>query len=159
MRHCRISLRRDVDLVVAGFFGWKSEAEVAMLNETPGVRYLGYVPESDIAGLTGGAELFAYPSIYEGFGFPVAQAMASGIPVVTSRNSSLSEICGDAAVLVNCYDECEISAAISSVLERQSDADAMGERGKKRAALFTWERSAAASMQLFEQVIGEMRSA
>ncbi len=146
-------VRGNVDLVVAGFLGWNYETEAAMLKNTPGVRYLGYVPESDMVGLTAGAEVMAYPSIYEGFGFPVAQAMASGVPVVTSRNSSLSEICGDTAVLVDCYDVSDISAGIAGLLDRPSDARVMAQRARERAALFTWERSAMASMRLFQQVV------
>jgi glycosyltransferase involved in cell wall biosynthesis len=144
--------RREVDLVFAGFLGWKSEKEAALLVQTAGVKYLGYVPESDITGLTAGALMLAYPSLYEGFGFPVAQAMAAGVPVVTSRNSSLAEICGDAASLVDCYDEEDISAAIARLLDTPSEAQTLIERGKNRAAAYTWERSARASLEFFQRV-------
>jgi alpha-1,3-rhamnosyl/mannosyltransferase len=147
-------IRREVDLVVAGFLGWKSESEAALLVRTPGVKYLGYVPEPALVGLTAGALLFVYPSLYEGFGLPVAQAMAAGVPVVTSQNSSMAEIAGGAAVLVDCYSEQEIGAAMTRLLEQPSDARALAEHGKKRAAMFTWERSGRASLEWFHRVLG-----
>ena len=80
------NLRRDFDLVIAGASGWASEKTMARLSSRPaGVRYLGYVPEDELPGLTAGATAFVYPSLYEGFGLPVAQAMAAGVPVITSN--------------------------------------------------------------------------
>ena len=90
------NLRRDFDLVIAGASGWSSEKTMARLASRPsGVRYLGYVPEDELPGLTAGAMAFVYPSLYEGFGLPVAQAMAAGVPVITSNASSLPEIAGE----------------------------------------------------------------
>jgi glycosyltransferase involved in cell wall biosynthesis len=89
-------LRRECDFVVAGPVGWSAERIRARL-EASEARYLGYVPEADMPTLTRGARLFVYPSLYEGFGFPVAQAMAAGVPVITSAVSSLPEIAGGAA--------------------------------------------------------------
>jgi alpha-1,3-rhamnosyl/mannosyltransferase len=87
--------RAACDFVLAGPLGWCSEATARRVSEPArGVRYLGYVPEPDLPGLTRGAALFLFPSLYEGFGFPVVQAMACGVPVVTSRGSSLEETCG-----------------------------------------------------------------
>src|SRR5262245_50175332 len=95
------SLREEYDLVVAGSPGWGDAGALRRLGSTsPGIRYLGYVPEQDLPGLTAGATAFVYPSLYEGFGLPVAQAMAAGVPVITSNVSSLPEVGGDAALLV-----------------------------------------------------------
>ncbi|MGA2215396.1 MAG: glycosyltransferase family 1 protein, partial [Bryobacteraceae bacterium] len=78
-------LRGDFDLIVAGASGWAGAKTLARLAARPaGVRYLGYVPEDELPGLTAGASAFVYPSLYEGFGLPVAQAMAAGVPVITS---------------------------------------------------------------------------
>ena len=85
------STREAFELVIAGPSGWAAAETKARLRT---VRYLGYVPEPDLAPLTAGATVFAYPSLYEGFGFPVAQAMAAGVPVITSNISSLPEIAG-----------------------------------------------------------------
>ena len=91
------SLRDEFDLLIAGPRGWRSEQTFARIERE--ATYLGYVPEADLPGLTAGATLFVYPSLYEGFGFPVAQAMAAGAPVITSNNSCLPEIAGDAALV------------------------------------------------------------
>ncbi len=95
------SVRQEFELVVAGPMGWASAETAARVRSVRGVRYLGYIPEPDIAPLTAAATVFAYPSLYEGFGFPVAQAMAAGTPVITSNVSSLPEITGDAALLID----------------------------------------------------------
>ena len=88
-----VSLRDEYDLLVSGPRGWRSEATMARLDSKPkGIRALGYVPEPLLPGLVAGATVFAYPSLYEGFGFPVAQAMAAGTAVLTSNLSSLPEI-------------------------------------------------------------------
>ena len=89
-------LRGDFDLVIAGASGWSGEKTMARLaSRPPGVRYLGYVPEDELPGLMAGASAFIYPSLYEGFGFPVAQAMAAGVPVITSNTSCLPEVAGE----------------------------------------------------------------
>ena len=84
-------LRGDFDLIIAGASGWAAEKTLDRLTAAKprgnGVRYLGYVPEDELPGLTAGASAFVYPSLYEGFGFPVAQAMAAGVPVITSNTS------------------------------------------------------------------------
>ena len=94
--------RGDFDLVIAGASGWAGEKTLARLaSRPPGVRYLGYVPEDELPGLMAGASAFVYPSLYEGFGFPVAQAMAAGVPVITSNTSCLPEVAGEGALLVD----------------------------------------------------------
>ncbi|MCU1260311.1 MAG: glycosyl transferase, group 1, partial [Bryobacterales bacterium] len=96
------SLREEFELVVAGPRGWASEATMSRLESSAaGVRYLGYVAEAMLPGLVAGAAVFAYPSLYEGFGFPVAQAMAAGVPVLTSNVSSLPEVTAGSALLVD----------------------------------------------------------
>src|ERR1035441_4437005 len=107
------SLRENWELVVAGPVGWAGDATVARLKY---VRYLGYIPEPDLAPLTAAAEVFVYPSLYEGFGFPVAQAMAAGVAVITSNVSSLPEVAGNAALLVDPKSQCDLRAAMVRLL-------------------------------------------
>ena len=142
-------LRKEFELVLAGPIGWAKPETVARLQN---VRYLGYLPEPDIAPLTAAATIFTYPSLYEGFGFPVAQAMAAGVPVVTSNVSSLPEVSGGAALLVDPRSPAEISAAIQRFL---GSAELRGERsemGRSRAQEFQWEVCAVKSLEFFERV-------
>ncbi len=111
------SIREEFDLIIAGPAGWGDPAVLRRLDEGfAGVTYLGYVPEADLPGLTAGAAVFAYPSRYEGFGLPVAQAMAAGVAVVTSNVSSLPEVGGDAALLVEPGSVSDLHRALERML-------------------------------------------
>lgn len=143
-------LRAEFDLVVAGPMGWASEKTVARLEA---YRYLGYVPERDLAPLTAAAAVFAYPSLYEGFGFPVVQAMAAGVPVVTSNVSSLPEIAGDAAVLVDPRSLAELRGALVNLLESPDLRAEYAARGRRRSERFRWPECAARSLRFFETTL------
>lgn len=145
------SLREEFELVVAGPMGW-ADAETAQLVRS--VRYLGYVPERDIAALTAAAAVFVYPSLYEGFGFPVAQAMAAGVPVITSNVSALPEIAGDAAELVDPRSQSELREALKRLLLDGDLRAGMSRRGRVRAGDFHWEACAAKSWRFFQEVGG-----
>ncbi|MBI4873677.1 MAG: glycosyltransferase family 4 protein [Acidobacteria bacterium] len=146
------SLREEFELVVAGPAGWAAEATLARLRA---VRYLGYVAESDLPALTRAATAFAYPSLYEGFGFPVAQAMAAGVPVLTSNVSSLPEVAGEAGVLVDPLSTGEIRAGLDRLLTSPSLRAALGAAGRERAArLFRWEDCARRSLEFLREVAG-----
>ena len=119
-------LRAEYELVVAGPVGWQAERTVDRLRA---VRYLGYVPEADLAPLTAAASVFAYPSLYEGFGFPVAQAMAAGVAVVTSNVSSLPEVAGEGALLVDPRSLEELRAALARLLCSKELRDRLGRGG------------------------------
>ncbi|WP_010273428.1 glycosyltransferase [Paenibacillus senegalensis] len=99
----------------------------------------GYVPDEDLLSLYQGADLFVFPSLYEGFGLPVAEAMACGVPVVTSNNSSLAEIAGEAAVLVNPYQSHDIARGITSILLDSHLQSKLVHSGIKQAESFRWE--------------------
>jgi glycosyltransferase involved in cell wall biosynthesis len=147
------SIREEYELIVAGPPGWGADDIQARLASPPeGVRYLGYVPEPQLPGLTAGADLFVYPSLYEGFGFPVAQALAAGTPVITSNVSSLPEVVGDAGELIDPRSQSELSAAMSRLLLSADLRAARAASGRVRARDFTWERCAAASLDFFERV-------
>lgn len=145
-------LQDEFELVLAGPMGW---ADPATSERVRAARYLGYVPERDIAALTAAATVFAYPSLYEGFGFPVAQAMAAGVPVITSNISALPEIAGDAAILVDPRSETELRDALNRLLVCPNIRAGMSERGRERAERFRWDACAAKSWQFFREVSGE----
>jgi glycosyltransferase involved in cell wall biosynthesis len=148
-------VRASFRLVVAGSVGWEAEEVAARLRESgTGIRYLGYVGEQWMPGLTAGASCLAYPSLYEGFGFPVAQALAAGVPVVTSNTSSLPEVAGNAALLVDPLSVAEIRGALFEVLTSPTTAAQLRKDARIRAASFTWERCAAHSLAFFEGVAG-----
>lgn len=121
-------LREAFDLVIAGPMGWAPETTRARIRAE--ATYLGYVPEADLPGLVAGAAVFVYPSLYEGFGFPVAQAMAAGVPVITSETSCLPEITGDGAALVDPRSSEEIAAALTRLLESEALRSDLSARGR-----------------------------
>ncbi len=144
-------LQDEFELVLAGPIGWADPQTTARVQAT---RYLGYVPERDIAPLTAAATVFAYPSLYEGFGFPVAQAMAAGVPVITSNVSALPEIAGDAALLVDPRSEAELRDGLERLLLYPHIRSAMSQRGHARAEGFRWDTCAAKSWQFFQESSG-----
>jgi glycosyltransferase involved in cell wall biosynthesis len=147
--------RREVELVIAGPFGWESPELYQTLTSSRGpVRYLGYVPEADLPGLFQGALALIYPSRYEGFGFPAAQAMAAGVPVIASNCSSLPEVVGDAGLLVAPDSLEELREAMQRLVTHPALAAELGARGKERAGLFRWSVCAHQSLEFFHQVAG-----
>jgi glycosyltransferase involved in cell wall biosynthesis len=144
------------DLLIAGPPGWKSEATLARLRSPArGVRYLGYVPESEIPSLTAGASAFVYVSLYEGFGFPVAQAMAAGVPVLTSNTSALPEVAGEGAVCVDPRSPAEIASALTRLFMSPELRASLGAAGRGRAGRYRWDECARQSLAFFERVAGE----
>jgi glycosyltransferase involved in cell wall biosynthesis len=145
-------LRNAFELVVAGPSGWRSEKTLARIRSE--ATYLGYVPEPDLPGLVAGATVFAYPSLYEGFGFPVVQAMAVGVPVLTSNTSCLPEVTGGAAALVDPQSASEIATALTRLLESESARTDLIVRGRQRAQQFQWDACAEQSLALFRNLAG-----
>lgn len=148
-------VRDEYELIVSGPVGWQSEAIVNRLR-APGApwRYVGYLPERLLPGLTAGATIFAYPSLYEGFGFPVAQALAAGVPVVTSAVSSLPEIAGDAGLLVDPMSEAAIREGLLRLLTSPTEREALKSNSRSQSAQFTWERCAEQTLRFFDQIAG-----
>ncbi len=152
------SVAGEFDLVVAGPHGWSGPATLARLESPPrNVRYLGYVPEIELPALFAGATAFVYPSLYEGFGFPVAQAMMAGIPVITSGVSSLPEITGGAALLVDPRSRAELQAAIENILTSPSLRARLGAEGRIQARRFSWPDGARRSLDFFSRVVSGSR--
>jgi glycosyltransferase involved in cell wall biosynthesis len=149
------SIADEFELVVAGPRGWAGSATLARLDDPPrNVRYLGYVAEDDLPGLFAGATAFAFPSLYEGFGLPVAQALAAGVPVIASGGSSLGEITAGAARLVDARSTSELRDAIADVLTSPGTRSRLSELGRVQGARFTWEASARQSIEFFRAVEG-----
>jgi alpha-1,3-rhamnosyl/mannosyltransferase len=145
------AVQDEFGLVLAGPMGWAGRTTVERVGA---VRYLGYVPERDIAALTAAATVFAYPSFYEGFGFPVAQAMAAGVPVITSNVSAPPEIAGDAAVLVDPRSQTELRNALHRLLLYPDIRARMSALGRERAKQFRWDACAAKSWKFFQEIHG-----
>jgi len=146
--------RSDFDLVIAGASGWAGEKTLARLASRPaGVRYFGYVPEDELPGLIAGASAFIYPSLYEGFGFPVAQAMAAGVPVITSNTSCLPEVAGEGALLVDPRSAAEIQAALEKLLTSPELQQQLRTAGLARAKHeYRWDICARKSLEFFSRV-------
>lgn len=147
----------ELDLVIAGKRGWMYDqifAQVEALGLADRVRFTGYVAQQDLPGLYGGARLFAYPSRYEGFGLPVLEAMRCGVPVVTTNVSSMPEVAGDAALLVDPDDTIGLAAAMVRLVDTPSFAEELARRARERAAGFSWERCARETRLVYEQVAG-----
>ena len=143
-------LRQEFTLVVAGPQGWATQRTIARLRSQPaGVRYLGYVPEADLPGLTAGAAALFYPSLYEGFGLPVAQAMACGVPVITANLSALPEVAGEGALYADPRSLGELRAALERLLLSPELRAQLGAAGRERAQRYRWEDVARQSLEFF----------
>jgi len=141
-------------LVFVGRPGWQYQGifdTIKVLGLSDKVRMVGYIPVDALACLYSAADVLAYPSLYEGFGLPVLEAMACGCPVVTSNVSSLPEVAGDAAVMVDPTDVRQLAEAIYRVISDHDLAARMRHRGVERAQLFTWERTAARTVDVYHQ--------
>jgi glycosyltransferase involved in cell wall biosynthesis len=119
------------------------------------VRFLGWVSAAELEDLYAAAELFVFPSLYEGFGLPVLEAMARGVPVATSGRASLAEVAADAALTFDPEDEQSIAAAIDRLLSDTELRKQLGEAGGSRAAEFTWERAAALTVDSYRRALEE----
>lgn len=145
-------------LVLVGMRGWKTSDLYDMMERhrlVEGIVVTGYVPARDLAPLYSGAAVFAFPSLYEGFGLPVLEAMQCGCPVITSNVSSLPEVAGDACILVDPRDSQSLAAAIDRALASPSLRRAMSRKGMARAREFSWERSARLLMGYIHSVTTE----
>lgn len=154
-------LRSRYPLVLAGSEGWLSDTILAAISraEHEGwLRHLGYVAEADLPGLYAGARAFVYPSIYEGFGLPVLEAMASGVPVLTSNCSSLPEVAGGAALLVDPLDIEALRLGIQEVIEDAQWRLEARDRGLRVAARYSWDRCVERTLVVYQQVDQSRRS-
>lgn len=147
--------RPDVQLVIVGKRQWQTaemDAALRHLALEPHVHFTGYVADRDLPALYSAAEVFAFPSLYEGFGLPPLEAMACGTPVITSNSSSLPEVVADAAITIDPYDTEGLAAALQEVIENQKLHATLRQRGLERAHLFSWERTAHETLAVYQSL-------
>lgn len=139
---------KDYELIVAGSMGSKNTEVKKMMENTANVRYIGYIDSADKPMLYKLAKVFAYPSLYEGFGFPVLEAMAVGTPVLTSNRSSLTEVVGNSGYLVNPTNIYEITEGILKLVEDKELGDYFSNKAIERSKRFRWRNTAENFLQL-----------
>ncbi len=142
-------------LVLAGGLGWRPDNLLGELKTpAPGkVVLTGHVPAADLDALFRGAAAFVYPSLAEGFGLPVLDAMARGVPCIVSSTTSLPEVAGDAALLADPLSIPGLAGALSSVLMDEALASRLAEAGRRRAATFSWPRTAEATLEVYRSIL------
>jgi glycosyltransferase involved in cell wall biosynthesis len=144
-------------LVIVGKRDWQAEmlfAKISELGLEPLVIFPGYVSDQDLPLFYNAAEVFVFPSIFEGFGLPVVESMASGVPTITSHGSSLEEVAGDGALLVDPLDVSSISQAIQRVLEGGDFKDQLIQRGLRRSANLKPENFALKLLDTYRSLVG-----
>ncbi len=146
-------LRQAHPLLVAGGGGWKNRQTLDRCAEIEGVHLLGHVADPELARLYSAATVFAYPSLAEGFGLPIVEAMACGAPVLTSTTPALSEVAGDAARLVGPLDVADIRQGLTSLLRDAAERERLRTRGRARAAEFSWAETARQTHELYRQTV------
>lgn len=144
-----------IHVVLVGRDGWNWEDPLArpeLADLRPWVRVLRNVSETELVAIYRGASVFAYPSLYEGFGLPILEAMACGVPVVASNRSSLPEVTGDAALLINPTDPAALTAALGRTLGDPLLRDRLIAAGHARARQFSWQRTAEQTLAIYERI-------
>lgn len=152
----RTSYRKKVDLVIAGEFGWKSERFYKRFLKHPfkeDIKLIGHAKRADLPFLYSQADAFIYPSFYEGFGLPVAEAMACGTVSILSNSSSLPEVGGDAAIYFNPNSPLELKEIMIELYENENLMSLLEEKAIKQAQKFSWEKFAKTLMQLLDKEI------
>jgi glycosyltransferase involved in cell wall biosynthesis len=144
--------RSDVELVLVGPEGWHTDLERLVRPIADQVHALGFLPRQDLERVMAGASVFCFPSLLEGFGLPVAEAMAQGTPVVTSAGTSTEEVAGGAGLLIDPHDPADVAAALTRVIDDAAEAERLSVAGRKRAAELTWERTARLTVQAYREV-------
>lgn len=145
-----------LNLVIAGKRGWYWQALLTRITDlgiAPFVHVLDYVPETDLSALYSGATVFVLPSRYEGFGLPVLEAMACGVPVITTNTSSLPEVTGDAGIMIPADDQVALADTINTVIGQSALQAEMRARGLERVQRFRWETAAEATVDIYELVV------
>lgn len=148
----------DIDFVIAGGRGWLEDDLYKTIEDTKMHSYvhiLGFVPDEQLASLYQSALCLAYPSLYEGFGFPILEGMSHGIPVVTAGTSSMPEVAGEAAVLVDPYDLEAITDALQRTITDTALRDALITRGYEQVKKFSWQQSAEKLLQIYDDVLAQ----
>ena len=146
-------LQRRFPLVICGAIGWHAEpilSELKALNVSDSIRLVGFAAHEDLPALYSLASVFVYPSLYEGFGYPPLEAMACGVPVITSNTSSLPEVVGDAGIMLDPRDDAALAASIQRVLEDRELRSTLGRKGLEQATRFRWQTTADQTLAILE---------
>jgi glycosyltransferase involved in cell wall biosynthesis len=151
------TLGPEWNLVLAGSAGYGASEIMARIGRSPAhdrILVTGYVSPSDLAAWYRKAMIFAFPSLDEGFGMPVLEAMAAGTPVITSNRSALPEVAGDAALLVDPEDTAALAAALCDLTRNEELRRELGQRGICRARSFTWQNAVRETWQVYQELLG-----
>lgn len=150
------AIKNTYSLVLVGGKGWL-DGELEIKYEKLASKYklikTGYVPGEDLPAIYSGARIFVYPSFYEGFGMPPLEAMACGTPVITSDNTSLPEVVGDAGIMVKAEDTAELASQMTKVLADKKLADSMRKKGLLQSQKFRWQKSAKTLISVIEETV------
>lgn len=148
----------SVQLVIVGKARWRQSEIIRLVRERGlenRVIFTGYVSNGELSALYSAAAVLIYPSLYEGFGLPVLEAMTCGTPVITSNSSSLPEVAGDAALLIDPRNVAALVAALRAVLTSSDLAGDLRARGLKQARLFSWQKTAEQTLAVYDRVLGQ----
>jgi glycosyltransferase involved in cell wall biosynthesis len=159
VRFLSISKRKDVYLVLVGTSGWKYDEIFKTIDRFSDyqdrVIFTGYVPDEDLAAIYSGAQLFVYPSLYEGFGLPPLEAMQCGVPVIASNRTSLPEVIGDAGLLLDPLNIDDWCQAMLSLSQDESQRQNMQKKGLERARQFSWSKCAEDTVNIYKTILGK----
>ncbi len=150
-----VKSNKDLKLIIVGKRGWLYNSifqKVSDLGLENKIKFTGYLPDSELAILYKNAAMMVLPSLYEGFGIPILEAMAAGCPVITSNVSSLPEIAGEAALYFNPHDSVELAGKIDMILKDKSMRDDLIKKGKARVGRFSWEKCGKETLELLTNV-------
>jgi glycosyltransferase involved in cell wall biosynthesis len=151
-------VNEDIKLVIVGKRDKAYDEVFEVIEEyqlEDNVIFTGFVPDNDLIMLYNAAEIFVYPSLYEGFGLPPLEAMACGTPVITSNVSSLPEVVGDAAITVDPYNIDELASAINNILSNSDLQGELSKKGLERAKQFSWKKTAEETLKVYEEILAK----
>lgn len=146
----------DINLVLIGSLRHKRPELITLMEELKAyqnrVIFTGYVPDEDLSALYSGAKAFIFPSLQEGFGLPILEAMQCGTPVISSNATSLPEVAGEAAILINPYDKDELSQAMLNLLSDENLRNELTQKGLERAKQFSWSKCAQETVEIYKKI-------
>lgn len=151
-----LELRKEMPLVLTGSSGWRNEKlrkRIDVMVEAGTVRHLGYVPAEVLPALYSGASVFSYPSVYEGFGLPVLDAMHSGVPVVCRAGTSMAEFAQGACVLCETGEAEELATRLTQLMESRAICDEWSKKGIEQSQKYSWQRCAQETAALYQTVL------
>jgi len=150
-----MALKEKYPLVIVGAYGWNVSQDLKEVKDIKNIIILGYIANDELAKLYKEARVFVYPSLYEGFGLPIIEAMQFGTPVITSNISSMPEVAGKAGILIDPKDPKNISQAIQNILEEKIDRNKLVKLSKDQANKFFWQDTAQETLKVMQDIVVE----